>query len=233
MANGQRTSDKPVSEGLARQLGRMVEDAARNYPGGTAKAELAKGHPDFVRQFYKFLNHLVKEREINLPIAEWPSDKTIRLGIHRNVNGLRNALKEIGCKISHYADGILDQLTFTVSPIETEVDLMIVTLANLGFSKGAICKDIYDKAIMLGLSLCPPEVGPESLLQIQGGLQKGNRFIIGMEPIVSDGNLVVFNVENHYSGLQWLGASSGNPSRFWKDNPRTRWVFARIRSKSG
>lgn len=224
MEKDQRTSTTEiVSDGLAELLGRMVKDAAKKYRGGTAKAELAKGHPDFIERFHRLLDDLAKEQAIRLPIIERPAWKTIQLGAHKDADTYRAALKQSGFRIGNWANDILGKPAFTVSE-PTEIDLVIVSVAELGFPNGAPRQKIYDKAESLGLSRCPAEVGPALRLQYPDQ-PNGEWLLIGMEPISdSDGILRVFNV-GHDDYDQWLSSNFGDSSYFWLGDDR--WVFVR------
>jgi hypothetical protein len=61
--------------------------------------------------------------------------KTIELGTRglRTAADARKVLEDGGCKIDGWAKHILDQLAFTVAPQETEVDLVVVHVFDLGF----------------------------------------------------------------------------------------------------
>ena len=161
---------------------------------------------------------LVKELEHQFKI--W---KTIKLGSSfKTADDFRKSLKDNGFNISDWANDILGKPNFTVATEETEVDLVKVTVAELGFKKGARREQIYDRAKEFGLELCPPEVGPQLRLQYQDQ-PNGEWVFIGMEPITdSDGGLHVFSVERDDSEL-WLYSYWGYPSYVWY--PDGQWVF--------
>ena len=149
--------------------------------------------------------------------------KTIKLGTGlKTAKDFRKALKKSGNRIGDWGDDILGQPAFTVSKSEVEVDLVNISVAELGFKDGATRKDIYDRASELGLQLCPAEVGPQ--LRIQYADQpKGEWLRIAMEPIAdSDGLLNVFDVAYGRDG-RWLGGSHGRPDDFWGGD--NRFVF--------
>jgi hypothetical protein len=83
------------------------------------------------------------------------------------------------------------------------VDIVNISVAELGFKKGAILRDIYKRALEFDLKLCHAEVGP--LLCLQADQPTGELLIV-MKPIIaSDGNLYVFFVfvKRDGSGL-WI-----------------------------
>jgi hypothetical protein len=149
--------------------------------------------------------------------------KTIKLGTgHQTADDFRKALKKAGRRIGDWANGILGKPAFTAATEETEVNLVNISVAELSFPNGATRKEIYEKAQKMGLSLCPPEVGPQLRLQYKDQ-PNGEWLLIGMEPItVSGGGLRVFGVERDDSGL-WLRSYCGDPDRFCHGD--FRWVF--------
>ena len=153
--------------------------------------------------------------------------KTIKLGTGlKTADDFRRALKKGGHRISDWSDDILGKPAFTASEQEMEVDLVVASVAELGFKDGACRRDIYKRAQELGLELCPAEVGPQLRLQYKDQ-PYGERLLTGMEPITdSDGYLYGFYVE-HDGCRQWLRSFVGNPDCFW-DGHR-RWVFLRCK----
>lgn len=161
-------------------------------------------------------------------VCSFPTWKTIKLGTLKNVGAIRKALKEQGYSVGDLASDILGKPAFTVSPTETQLDLVVVSGRDLGFKNSVTCKEIYDRALEQGLALCPNEVGPQLRLQYAEQPQ-GEWLLVAMEPITdSDGGLRVFDVECH-SGGRWLYGSLGEPGSVW-DADR-RWVFVRRKSK--
>lgn len=215
----QRTSE--VS-GLPKLLGRMVEDAAAKYKGGIPRLELVKSHPDFKGRLYRWFDEIASEREAMLAIAERPPWKRIKLGTHKSAEALRQTLIDGGFKIGFLGDEILERIT--VVPESTTVELVLVTVAELGFPEGATRQGIYEKASYLGLQPCPAEVGPQLRLQYPDQ-PRDEWLLMAMEPITdSVGRLNVFRVEHAYDG-QRLNAYYGSPGYFWYGH--SRWVFCR------
>jgi hypothetical protein len=103
------------------------------------------------------------------------------------------------------------------------VDLVRVTVAELGFKDGARRDAIYARAIELGLELCPAEVGPALRL----AYSENSWILVGMEPITGSGGcLVVFSVYTD-NDERWLSSHYGHSDRVW--NPVSQWVFVRPR----
>ncbi len=133
--------------------------------------------------------------------------KTIKLGTGlKTADDFCEALKDDGFNIGDWANDILGKPAFKTATEEIEVDLVKVTVTELGFKKGARRDQIYKRVKELGLELCPPEVGPQLRLQYQDQ-PNGEWALIGMEPIAdSGGNLHVFYVKRNDSEL-WLYSS--------------------------
>ena len=79
--------------------------------------------------------------------------KTIEIGTHKDVKSLRKALEESGARISNWAGDILNKTKLSKS--KQSLDLVVLTVEELGFPQGAQLKDIYKAAINQGLGLCP------------------------------------------------------------------------------
>lgn len=153
---------------------------------------------------------------------EFPTWKTIKLDTHKTTKDLSKTLTSNGFRISDWAGDILKKTT--LASAETEIELVLVTVSDLGFTKATRRDAIYDRAKELGLDLVPAEVGPQ--LRLQYNDQPLNEWMImAMEPIASsDGFLHVFYVGRHDDG-RWLITRVGYPDGMWL--PDRRWVFAR------
>lgn len=116
--------------------------------------------------------------------------KTIKLGTGlKTADAFRKALKEAKCHIEMGANMLLDNPSFTVSQKEIEVELVNISVAELGFAKSQRIKEVYLRAQGLGLGLCPAEVGPQLRLQCMDEPVKYNKYIyIGMEPVAMKKN---------------------------------------------
>src|SRR3954451_7557623 len=83
-----------------------------------------------------------------------PTWRTIRLGTFRNSIALRNALDSRGCGIGGAASEILARPPFTIASKTTEVKLVAVWVAELGFKTDAVTlAAIYARARQLGFEL--------------------------------------------------------------------------------
>lgn len=151
-------------------------------------------------------------------VATW---KTITIGTFADSTRLRNELDGMGCNVGGQAAEILARPAFTVSSRKTDVELVAISPAQLGFTSVTVTLiRIYERARQLGLELSAAEVGPQ--LRIQYLDQPiGEFLIIGMEPIKTwSGEPIIFNVANGGAGLILIGqdgrseADIGVTSRF-------------------
>ena len=132
--------------------------------------------------------------------------KTITLGTFADSFTLRNALDTKGCNIGGLAEEILARPAFVVSSTKTDVKLVAVSAAELGFKTDtATLTAIYARARQLGFELAAAEVGPQLRLQYFDQ-PMGEFLIIGMEPIKTwGGEPIILNVANGGAGLLLIG----------------------------
>jgi hypothetical protein len=133
--------------------------------------------------------------------AAVPVWKTITVGTFANSFALGNALNAAGCGGNSIAE-IIARPTFTLSVTKTDVELIAVSAAELGFQTDtAPLASIYARARELGFGLAAAEVAPQLRLQYFDQ-PIGEFLIIGMEPIKTwNGEPVILNVANGSAGL--------------------------------
>ena len=134
-----------------------------------------------------------------------PVWKTITVGTFADSFALRNALDAVGCGIGDQAGKILARPAFTLSATKTDVGLIAVSAAELGFQTDtASLADIYARARQLGFGLAAAEVAPQ--LRLQYFDQPIGEFLVGMEPIKTwKGEPVILTVANGGAGLVLIG----------------------------
>lgn len=184
---------------------------------------IGKNGNDWFEAFKKFLR---KENPWGT-LYDWKVWKTIKLGTGlKTAEQFIKALDVYGYKASDWAKGLLSEATFRASVAlqEIEVDLVKVSVAELGFADGAYLKDIYKCALKQGLWLCPAEVGPQLHLQYKDP-PKDEWLRIAMEAISGSNTcLYLFEVGRDSGGL-YLRGCSGHPDDFYRGN--CRFVFVR------
>ncbi|MEI6420233.1 MAG: hypothetical protein WCO30_01240 [bacterium] len=156
---------------------------------------------------------------------EWRAWKTIKLGTFKNVDEIRKALKAGRHSISDWAKNILGKPAFKVSETEQDVELVNISVEELGFKEGARYADICKRALEFGLNQCPAEVGPQLRLQFKDQ-PKGTYVVVAMEAIAdSNGDLSVFYLKRYDDGECCLLANYGHADYVW--DAHYRFVFLR------
>lgn len=231
------TTVESITSGQEKQIIRVCEDAARKAAEeALAEAALTKDLSqhilaagdklqaklkDVVVQFICAMSITLREGEERVTKATtiW---KKITLGAHASVQTLSDALAAGGFKIGDYAKQIMAKVKLNV--VVKELNLVVISVAELGFTDSTTFDQIIKRAKELGLELCPAEVGPASRLAYRDQ-PKDEWLLIAMEPIpVSDGYLHVFYVVHDDIGL-WLNTLWFDPQGVWLGY--YRWVFCR------
>jgi hypothetical protein len=162
--------------------------------------------------------------------SEIPIWKTIALGEYKGVNAVRVALDNAPCPIAvgDWADEILGRPAFQFSRTKAEVDVVVLSVADLGFTnKEASLREIHSRALALGLEMCAAEVGP--VLRLNYLNQPVGEFLhIAMTPIARySGELVHFMLANGGAGLLFVGGDARPEAVL---SGAARFVFVRPRA---
>ena len=122
---------------------------------------------------------------------DFAADFTITLGTHRSGGDLLETLIEEKCRVSLWSTQALENPDFPVAAAEITVDIVVVSMLELGFAEGelATLDTIYARAKQLGLETCPVGIAPQLRLQFldQPDYSSGARlgeFFVGSEPFV-------------------------------------------------
>jgi hypothetical protein len=125
------------------------------------------------REFKKFLR---KERTWEKPIIF----KTIQIGTFKDPETLWKAVESHGNRVGKWARDVLSNIQLATSV--QVLELVAMSLKELGFSNGADWPSIVQAAYALGLDLCPPEVAAQ--LRLQYPDQPDSEWlIVAMEPV--------------------------------------------------
>jgi hypothetical protein len=140
--------------------------------------------------------------------SELPIWKTITIGTHRGVNAVRDAFDAARIAVGDSADEVLGRPAFTFANERRQLDLVLLSVAALGFGQGGTLADIHARAVRLGFELCPEEVGPQLRLQYLN--QPVGEFLhVAMKPQRTyGGELIDFTLANSGAGLSLLGGSA-------------------------
>src|SRR3989344_4956196 len=147
----------------------------------------------------------------------------------KSAEQLISEMEAAGINISDYAKSMLDNREFVPGKNPEEATLIRLTVADLGFKSSATTDQIYERAHILGLELCPADTGPNYRLKYHN--QPLNEWIyIGMKQITgSDGYPLVFKLERYGDGL-WLLDTWAGPAAGW--SPGRKFVFRLRKSES-
>ena len=114
-----------------------------------------KGGPRWLRALKKMLRKENPWERLASDLTVW---KTIKLGTCKTPDEYREALRSAGYRISDWGNDILRKTS--CAEVETEVDLVALSVKELGFQNGANYKDICARGVEMGFELAPAEVGP-------------------------------------------------------------------------
>lgn len=157
----------------------------------------------------------------------WKTWKTVTLGTHKSVLELLGALRKNSIRIGDWADNFFCQPYLDGYPAATELDLVLVTNAQLGLKKKTTAAETFARAKELSLDLCPGEAVLQLRLQYKDQ-PCGEWLNIALDTFAdSDANFHVFSITRDDDGL-WVFNDSVCSGRLW--SPDSRWVF--IRSSS-
>jgi hypothetical protein len=150
--------------------------------------------------------------------------KSIEVGARKGVIAYRNALDAGAVRVGDSANEILGRPAFRYVNAKEKIDLVIRSVAELGVEgEAASLADVYNRARILGLALCPAEVGLQLRLDY-ANQPLGEVLHIAMEPVATyAGDLTILALMNAGTGPLLIG--SDGRSEFMV--PRTfRFVFA-------
>jgi hypothetical protein len=153
-----------------------------------------------------------------------PIWRTITLGAHGSVDAYRDALDAAGIKIGVSADEILGRPAFPYATTKQEVELAVVSVAELGLEAEASShSEVYARAKRIGLELCPAEVGPRLRLDYRNQPLR-EALDVAMEPVATyGGDPTILALVNFGSGLMLIGSDGQSGAMV----PRNRrFVFA-------
>jgi hypothetical protein len=171
-----------------------ARDVLRNHL--TVRAPLAAGPPIPVRS-----------------AIDVPAWKTITTGTFAHSFALLDGLNAAGCAIGDSAAQILARPAFRLSATKTQVELVAVSVAELGFQTETVpLADIYARARLLGFELAAAEIGPQLRLQYLD--QPIGEFLIAMDPIRTwSGEPIILTVANFGAGLMLIGRNGRADAR--------------------
>ena len=167
---------------------------------------------------------------------EFTPDFTITLGTHTSGADLLDTLIEKKCRVSLWSRQALENPDFPVVAEETTVDIVVVSMQEIGFAEGerATRNTIYEHAKQMGLETCPAETAAQLRLQFrdQPDWTTGKRlaeFFVMSEPfaLTRDGFPKIFSVvrDDRFWHLEtgiglWLISNNTVNARDWEHPDR-------------
>lgn len=156
------------------------------------------------------------------------------------VGGLSKAeliqkLQQSSISLNQYGEKLLFDDRFTTTEATYSVEIVELSVRDLGFPNGATLPEIYKQANELGLQLCPPELGPYLRLayvdQVEGNsgnLSQKNEAPSGSVTIASE---IISDEESFpkgfyvrkVDGVLWLRGYVADNLHVW--NPDNRFIF--------
>lgn len=178
------------------------------------KAYIGEWNPEIMKKLpenIEYLYELFPEKKI--------LRKTIELTTKTSKEYAEELLKQ-GYKTSDWAQDILNK----VEPLKQkeEINIVLFSVEQLGFSNGATLQEIYNKAKELGLELCPPQVGPEFRLNYKDQ-PNGEYLRIAMESISDSVDSPDLFEVGRYDSESWLNDVFGRLGDRWRGG--LRFVF--------
>jgi hypothetical protein len=134
--------------------------------------------------------------------------RTITVGLHDGAHAYREALDAARMKVGDAADEILGRPGFPYARIITEIELVLLSVIELGLDPPTSLSGVYERAKQLGLELCPAEVGPQLRLDYRSQLP--NEVLhIAMAPVATHGGEPTILALMNIGGVLSLVGSDG------------------------
>jgi hypothetical protein len=146
-------------------------------------------------------------------------------------------LQARGIELNEAARILLAHDSFTTSKTTSLVETVEVSAADLGFAQGTAMAQIHERAIELGLSLCPLELGPYLRLQFldqpegcEGAPPPQHRappgsITVASTQLTDDDAIPKGFYLRRINGVLWLRGYWSGPDHIW--SPEDRLVFRR------
>lgn len=162
--------------------------------------EITENTKAYVGKLEPGIFNLVQKYNIEHIYTSFPEGKIKKMETEitgKSGKELEKELKAKNINISDYAHDMLEKLNASTPE---HLDLVQLTVNDLGFPNGATTDEIYKRAEKLGLELCPQDTGPN--LRLQNSTP--DYMIIAMKQITDrDDHPDVFYLHRNEDGL-WL-----------------------------
>lgn len=130
-------------------------------------------------------------------------------------------------EVGYYAKQLLEKVEVSD---KQEVDLVVLTPSDLGFTENPTTAELFGKAEELGYDLCPADVGP--VLRVNYDDQPKEEYLwIATEPITdSVGYPVVFFVGRLDGDVLWLDGGWAGADGRWRLDERIVFRLRKVQS---
>ena len=151
-------------------------------------------------------------------------------------NDLLLELEQGGFLLNEAGRTLLLHDSFSTASNITVIETCEMTVADLGFVRGASMADIFDRASQIGMVPCPIELAPHLRLQYQdqpegavGQLPTQHRappgsLTITSKPVAMDEDTPKGFYLRRMEGVLWLRGYRSGPEQVW--SPQDRLLFA-------
>ncbi|MEK5185365.1 helicase [Solibacillus sp. FSL W7-1324] len=160
--------------------------------------------------------------------------KTVEVGGLSKVDLIRK-LEQSSILLNQYGEKLLHDDRFITTETKYSVEIVELSVRDLGFPNGATLPEIFKQANELGLQLCPPELGPYLRLEYVDQ-EEGNAGDLSRKKEAPTGSVTIAShlISDEESfpkgfyvrkvdGVLWLRGYVADNLHVW--NPDNRFIF--------
>ncbi|AJD89607.1 helicase [Jeotgalibacillus malaysiensis] len=145
---------------------------------------------------------------------------------------LMQRLHQSAIRLNEYANKLLMDQHFLISETPYQVEVIALTVKELGFPEGTVTAALYKKADELELTLCPIELGPflrlayteqEEHVSHKKNQAPAGSMTIASEPLYDRGDFPKGFYLRRKDGELWLRGYSADHLHVW--NPEDVFIF--------
>lgn len=173
----------------------------------------------------RHLQALVEHRDPFAPTPELKVFKSIKLGMDIPMEYVQKLAVPYNMESPSFR--ILSSMK--VSGEEVMLDLVRMTLEQLGFSSGGMRKKVFERILEWGGELVPTEAAAALALRHQEP-EDGQQSYFVMEPVIDEHEGPIVLTLSKDGNTPWLGFRQAAPEDVW-DDPKDRVIFAKPRQK--
>jgi hypothetical protein len=145
------------------------------------------------------------------------------------------ALEKSGIELNDSAKALFAMDNFTTSAVSSVLQTVEISVDDLGCAEGAVTAEIDERAVRLGLALCPLELGPHLRLQLldqpegsRGFAPSAHRappgsITVASNPLSDDDRIPKGFYLRRIEGVLWLRGYHCGPEHVW--SPEDHFVF--------